>query len=435
MAILIHSEEGNKLRQLIPLTTLPLDHFEAICQQVTIENARPGEFLFKRFDTDDQLIFLVDGSVSLQSGELKTDTITSGTDTGRFALAHQIPRKIDACVLTPVRYIKIQPDLLNSNQKPNNQEKCNFMVIDEPEEEVIDDDDDWMTTLLKSPIFRALPPANLQQILIGLEEITYEKGDPIIKQGDPGDYYYLIKKGHCLVSRKPSPNAKEIKLAQLRAQDTFGEDSLLSGAPRNVNITALTEVVLLRLDKDRFINLIKKPALKYIPQDQIQDLQDQGSLLLDVRPPDEYKKHHLNGSTNTPFFFLRMQIKTFDKKQPVIVICNDGKTSEAAAFLLLRHNIQAAILQGGMNAIPPQNVDSIITSETPLADSNTSAATDQDAPSADADLQAENKKLKATIEQLTEEKKELERKYLTLYKQSQKMKAILDSISNNNGSN
>ncbi len=42
MAILIHSEEGNKLRQLIPLTTLPLDHFEAICQQVTIENARPG---------------------------------------------------------------------------------------------------------------------------------------------------------------------------------------------------------------------------------------------------------------------------------------------------------------------------------------------------------------------------------------------------------
>ncbi len=433
MAILIHSEEGNKLRQLIPLATLPLDHFETICRQVTLEKAIPGEFLFKRFDTDDQLIFLVDGCVSLQSGELKTDTITSGTDTARFALAHQIPRKIDACVLTPVCYIKIQPDLLNTNQKPHNQEKSNFMVIDEPEEEIMDDDDDWMTTLLKSPIFRALPPANLQQILIGLEEIAYEKGDSIIKQGDPGDYYYLIKKGHCLVSRKPSPNAKEIKLAQLRAQDTFGEDSLLSGAPRNVNITALTEVVLLRLDKERFINLIKKPSLKYIPQDQIKALQEQGYLLLDVRPPDDYKKHHLPNSTNTPFFFLRMQIKTFDKKQPVIVVCNDGKTSEAAAFLLLRHNIQAAILQGGMDAIKPEPASQATSGEQGLTESNTILSTTEDTSLSEPELRAENQKLKVIIEQLMEEKKELERKYLTLYKQSQKMKAILDSISNNNG--
>ncbi len=117
------------------------------------------------------------------------------------------------------------------------------MVIDETE----GDPDDWMTALLRSPIFQRLPPANLQKILMGLEAVHFKKGEIILEQGGTGDYYYLIKNGQCLLTRKPSPNAKEIKLAQLTNGDTFGEDALLSGAPRNVTITALTDIVFIAL--------------------------------------------------------------------------------------------------------------------------------------------------------------------------------------------
>jgi CRP-like cAMP-binding protein len=105
-------------------------------------------------------------------------------------------------------------------------------------EETQDDPDDWMTALLRSPIFQRLPPTNLQKILMSLEAVHFSKGETILDQGSMGDYYYLIKNGHCELSRKPSPNAKEIKLARLTTGDTFGEDSLLTVVPKPCNRNA-----------------------------------------------------------------------------------------------------------------------------------------------------------------------------------------------------
>lgn len=221
------------------------------------------------------------------------------------------------------------------------------MFIDETQ----GDSDDWMTALLKSPIFQRLPPVNLQKILMSLESVHFGKGEVILDQGGMGDYYYLIKNGKCELTRKPNPNAKEIRLAQLAAGDTFGEDSLLSDAPRNVTVTALTDISLLRLDKQQFISLIKEPSLTFVTYPEMQEAVRQGALLLDVRSPDEYEHHHLEDSINEPFFSLRMQLKTLNREKPVIVVCGDGKTSEAAVFLLLRNKINAMILLGGMAGI------------------------------------------------------------------------------------
>jgi rhodanese-related sulfurtransferase len=221
-------------------------------------------------------------------------------------------------------------------------------------EETQDDSDDWMSALLRSPIFQRLPPTNLQKILMSLESVHFSTGEVIVDQGTMGDYYYLIKNGHCELTRKPSPNAKEIKLAQMSAGDTFGEDSLLSDAPRNGSIRALTDISLLRLNKQQFVSLIKEPSLTFVSYPQMQEAVKQGAILLDVRTPDEYETNHIDGSINEPFFSLRMQLKTLNREKTVIVVCGDGKTSEAAVFLLLRNKINAMILEGGIAAINPE---------------------------------------------------------------------------------
>ena len=429
MPVDIHSEEGQIIRQLIPLSTLSINQFEFLCTKITVEVAKASTFLFKKNDTATNLVYLIDGSITLQSSELKIETIQSGTESSRFALAHQIPRKIDALTNTSVRFLRLNTGIIDT-LPPNSFEKDNiYMVIDEPEDE---NDGDWMTTLLKSPIFRALPPANLQKIIMGLEEVSFEKGEIIVKQGDAGDFYYIIKKGHCLLSRRPSANAKEIKLAQLRTQDTFGEDSLISNEPRNVSITALTNIRLLRLSKEKFNSLIKEPSLKYTPHSEIADKIDNGAILLDVRAPDEYKKHHLPNSINAPFFSLRMQLKTFDKRKEILVVCENGKTSEAATFLLLRHKFNATIVEGGMEHEPQEAISSFT-----IDDSNDPEETlaPQTATNISADeensqdpLQLENQELKLMIKKLTEEKEELEKKYRVLFKQSEKLKAVLDTL-------
>jgi CRP-like cAMP-binding protein len=439
MPVDINSKEGQLVRQLIPLSTMPADKFEEICEKATIEEAKANDFLFKRDETKNELIYLIKGSVRLQSDSLIVEKISSEAESAKFALAHQIPRKIDAQALSTVRFLRLDCNFLNALPSiSHEQEESNFMPIDEPEDDIVDDD--WMTTLLKSPIFRGLPAANLQKIVMNLNEIQFNKGEIIIKQGEPGDHYYLIKKGRCLISRKPSANAREIKLTELHSQDTFGEDSLLSGEPRNVSITALTDTTLIRLSKDKFLSLIKEPSLKFIEHAQLPEMLEKGATLIDVRTPDDYKSHHLPHSINVPFFSLRVQLKSIDKKNPVIVICEDGKASEAAAFLLMRNKIQTQIAKGGMASVSTENIEPVATFDTAddsetLAVSNMSinaeATSEEPQPSsrvASDSLQIENQQLKQSIKTLQEEKIALEKKYRMLYKQTEKMKSILDAL-------
>lgn len=330
------------------------------------------------------------------------------------------------------------------------------MTIDEPQ----NDPDDWMTALLRSPIFQHLPPTNLQKILMSLEAVHFRKGEIIVDQGETGDYYYLIKNGRCVLTRKPSPNAKEIKLAELADGDTFGEDSLLSGAPRNVTITALTDISLLRLNKTNFVSLIKEPSLKFVDYAQMQEAVKQGAVLLDVRNPDEYKASHLDGSINEPFFSLRMQLKTLNRGKTFIVVCGDGKTSEAAVFLLLRHKINAMILQGGMAGVEtgqaPVFAPAASSRAEPVPASETiavkrpepvpppAAATPQThaaaAPSGALDAQilalqaqleaykTENQQLSAKCMKLEFDKQHAEKQVRVLHKQLEKMTQVLDRL-------
>jgi len=123
-----------------------------------------------------------------------------------------------------------------------------------------------------------------------------------------------------------------------------------------VTITALTDISLLRLGKEQFINLIKNPTIKYIGYQDAMDLVDKGADLIDVRGPDEFKASHLPGSINVPIFSLRMYLKTLNRQHPIVVVCNDGRTSETAAFILLRHKYTALVLKSGIGGLSPEQL-------------------------------------------------------------------------------
>lgn len=454
MAVDVNSEDGLIIRKLIPLATLPSSQFNALCAEITVEETQDG-FLFKKGDATPQLVYLISGEIALQAAGLVVEVIAANSDSAKFALAHQIPRKIDAVANGRVRFLRLNTDIIKNSPSLAKKEDNSYMVIDETE----GDPDDWMTALLRSPIFQRLPPANLQRILMSLEVVHFKTGETILEQGGVGDYYYLIKNGQCLLTRKPSPNAKEIKLAQLGNGDTFGEDSLLSGAPRNVTITALTDISLLRLDKKQFIALIKEPSLKFVDYAEMQEAVKNGAVLLDVRSQDDYDKQHLDGSINTPFFSLRMQLKALNHEKSVVVVCQNGKTSEAAAFLLLRNKIEAMILQGGMDSLAPKSaitpepeiVAPLVTTEQPesapeqrpIDNSTIVSAPMQSSASPPVGilqdqikaLRLENEDLKNINQQLNDkcmklefDKQHAEKQCRILHKQMEKLTQVLDKL-------
>ncbi|NOT13075.1 MAG: cyclic nucleotide-binding domain-containing protein [Methylococcaceae bacterium] len=440
MAVEVDSKEGQIIRKLIPLATLPAAPFSALCADITIEEIE-DQALFNRGDTDTHLVYLISGEVVLQAEGLIVEVINATSESARFALAHQIPRKIDAVANGLVRFVRLDADVVNNPPPLIYKEDKSYMVIEESE----DGSDDWMTALLKTPIFQRLPPANLQKILISLNGVCYKQGEVIVEQGGKGDYYYLIKSGECQVSRKPTPSAKEIKLAKLGKGDTFGEDALLSDFPRNVTITALTDAVLMQLDKEQFVKLIKEPSLKFVDYNEMQLAIKHGANLLDVRSQDDYEVRHLKNSTNVPFFSLRVYIKSLNREKPVIVVCGDGKISEAAAFLLLRNKFDAMILKGGMASVAPDpkhesalfkiddGHETLIGTEKILVDKTKnydkrSESIDYNPNLIDRDaLEEQVKILKSENEQLRRINQHLQEKYTKLKNEKQQLEKLIQS--------
>jgi rhodanese-related sulfurtransferase len=302
--------------------------------------------------------------------------------------------------------------------------------------------------LLKLPIIQRLPPANLQKILIALEEVAAEKGDVIIEQGSVGDYFYFLKSGRCVISRKPAPHSKEIRLGVLEKGEIFGEDALITDAPRTVSVTALTDVTLLRLDKKRFVSLIKAPSLTFINYEELLSLQqEEGASVLDVRTPDEFEKRYIDGSINMPFFSLRMQIKNLNRDKPVIVVCRDGRTSEAGAFFLLKHRYKAFILKGGIESVPEVAEEPVETQDETAGESPDQPeqedtfelkAQDESYDEQIRKLKTENAALRSVVRQLNEkcnkldmEKKQIEDRFAILSKHFEQLKLMVQKLKNN----
>jgi len=377
-----------------------------------VESGQKGTILFRQGDNKNEFVYLLSGNVSLQAGDVEMDVIEGGTEASRFALAHQIPRKVNAIAKSKIQFVRIDSNLIYSQSEEKKQPSSGYEVSDLPGES----SNDWMTELLKSPIFERLPASNLQKVIMGLEEVPVIEGEEIFRQGDTGDYYYIIKSGQCTLTRKPNAHAKEITLAKLKTCDCFGEDALISNQPRNVSITMLTPGVVLRLKKEKFLTLIKEPVISFINHNLLDDALEKGSILVDLRSPDDYEKFHLPDSKNIPFFSLRMQIHNFSADIKPILICEDGNTSQAAAFLLIREGFNAEVLRGGLNSFPEHSTKSTDTptkysskSEQPSADNSLAKQTEQSVTPEKKIHSTENNDAQKQLEQsLTQLKKDSE---------------------------
>ena len=205
-----------------------------------------------------------------------------------------------------------------------------------------------MTTLLSTKAFHRIPPANIQAIFMRLQRVPYRAGDVVIKQGDEGDFFYVIVNGKCVVTRETPLNKEGIKLAELGVGDTFGEEALIAEAKRNATVTMLTDGVLMRLNKQDFRELMNEPLLQWVSYDRAREIVARGGRWLDVRLPSEHQNLAIEGSLNIPLYFIRLKLTTLDRKVPYVVYCDTGRRSSAAAYILVERGFDAYVLTGGL---------------------------------------------------------------------------------------
>ncbi len=91
--------------------------------------------------------------------------------------------------------------------------------------------------------------------------VCYPEKKVIIKQGDPGETFYIIKQGSVKVIARDQ-KGKILLKKKLREGNFFGEMSLLIGTPRNATVKAAEDVELLELTKQQFSEILERfPAI------------------------------------------------------------------------------------------------------------------------------------------------------------------------------
>jgi CRP-like cAMP-binding protein len=334
------------LKTFAPLDGLKRRTLAALAKKVSVRTTPTGRRLFNEGDTDKRTVWLVAGMIEIREGDRTVAMIRGGTPEARTPLYPQIPRRVTARAMEEISYLSIDSAWLDAMITWD--QTGTYEVAELRGAARSAPGDDWMTSLLQARAFHRIPPANIQAIFLRLQPTPLRAGDVVIKQGDEGDYFYIIVSGKCVVIRETPLNRDGIKLAELGVGDTFGEEALLAEAKRNATVTMLTDGVLMRLNEPNFRELMNEPLLQWVSYEQARGIIERGGGWLDVRLPSEHRNLSIEGSFNIPLYVIRQKLSSLDRHIPYVVYCETGRRSSAAAYILVERGFDAYVLTGGL---------------------------------------------------------------------------------------
>ena len=100
------------------------------------------------------------------------------------------------------------------------------------------------------PLFKPLPASTIDHLASRLVPVHATPGSEIVREGDPGDRFYVIASGEVEVT------ADGKRIGTLGPGDYFGEIALLRDMPRTATVAAKTDLELFALDRDEFLSAV-----------------------------------------------------------------------------------------------------------------------------------------------------------------------------------
>lgn len=325
---------------LAPLAGLSRERLAELAEVALIERAARGaDPLVGR--TAEQSVFLLGGEILLSFQGGGTLVVVGGSDETRQALNRRKERLARARAITDVDLLVVDDELLDV--------LATWDQVAAARGRDLFSSGPFSLSSLRAGIFAQLPPARIDELLRRFERVSAARGESVIREGDEGDYYYVIESGRFQVGRMVG--GAEVVLAELRTGDAFGEEALVSEAKRNATVTALTDGRLLRLNRTHFNELLREPLLRRLAFEEASEKARRGALWLDVRYPSEYQYDKLPGAINVPLAEVRNMFAVLDRTKEYIAYCQSGRRSAAAAFLFAQRGFKVWFLEGGLKGV------------------------------------------------------------------------------------
>jgi rhodanese-related sulfurtransferase len=281
--------------------------------------------------------WLLTGALDLLDEKFEAKSRKASDDAAKFPIDNNNPHKLSAVTTAEARVLIISRTDIGLFSGADGTATSS----DSDEEDV-----DWMSALLSSPLFEFIPPSNIQTLFSKFEEVNFEAGDAVIRQGEPGDYFYVIQTGKARVER--TVGGKMAVLAELGAGDNFGQDALVSNVPRNATVTMTTKGSLMRLSAPDFESLLMRPLIETVSLEDAREMVAQGeprTYILDVRNQKETESGKIEGSINVPLLSLRKNLPKLKSDAVYVAVCDGGRRAELAAYILNENGFTAYVLE------------------------------------------------------------------------------------------
>ena len=188
------------------------------------------------------------GFFYLVAGRLQADGVVIAANDQRARQAI-IPGSLRVKTLSTVQMLRVDTQPIAFLLEPSDDKVNDLQTF------VVDD---WLERFLGSRIMQKLNPTGWQQVLATLEPHAVEKGEIIIRRGEVGAHFYVIRGGRFEVINNQN------RLAILNSGDFFGEDAIISGGPRNATVKALCAGALMVLHKSAFQKLLQDSVVRFV---------------------------------------------------------------------------------------------------------------------------------------------------------------------------
>lgn len=338
-----------QLAALAPLAALPAERLSELAEIAFVERAPRGSDPLEGRSPQTQSLFLLQGEVLLAFQGGGTQVLVGGTEDARVALNRNRARVLRAKAITDLDLLALDDEVLDILATWD--EVASAGGDGSPIARAVHQDPRVMASAfslanLRAGAFAQLPAAHIDELFKRFERLRVHRGDTLIREGDQGDYYYVVESGRLQVTRMVG--GAKVMLAELKSGDAFGEEALVSEAKRNASVEALGEGAVLRLARKEFDELLREPLLHRIAYLEAMEKVRHGALWLDVRYPSEYQYDKLTGAINVPLAEVRNMFGVLDRSREYVAYCQSGRRSAAAAFLFSQRGFRVWLLDGGL---------------------------------------------------------------------------------------
>ncbi len=193
-----------------------------------------GEVIIRQGEEGDNFYVVEQGRFGVDVDGREVVQIGPGGSFGELALMYNTVRAATVTSLTPGKLLQVDRGTFRR------------VIIDLAYQKRCK----YMNFLRTVPLLSSLTEAEIGKVADALEAVEFPTNHQVIKQGDPGDSFYIISDGSAQVLKDG------LIVAQLKTGDYFGELALLERQPRVASVIAQGPLKCLTLGEADFVRLI-----------------------------------------------------------------------------------------------------------------------------------------------------------------------------------